>query len=77
MGKLHFDSSIIEFNYRASRKILIDSPLARIITGLMNVFFWFVVLFLPVRYFDIVRIYVKVYSFYLKKVLVLHLRGVC
>ena len=38
MGQLHFDLSIGEIKYRASRTILSDSPLARLFTGLMNVF---------------------------------------
>ena len=37
MGQLHFDSSISELRYLASRTIFNDSPLARMITGLMNV----------------------------------------
>ena len=38
MGNLQFDSSIREFNHRASRTILNYSPLARIFTGLMNIY---------------------------------------
>ena len=37
MGQLHFDSSISELRYLASRTIFNDSPLARMITGLINV----------------------------------------
>ena len=37
MGQLHFDSSMSELRYLASRTIFNDSPLARMITGLMNV----------------------------------------
>ena len=38
MGQLHLDSSISELRYLASATIFNDSPLARLITGLMNVF---------------------------------------
>ena len=38
MGQLHFDSSISELRYLASRTIFSDSPLARMITGLIKVF---------------------------------------
>ena len=37
MGQLHFDSSMSELRYLASRTIFNDSPLARMITGLINV----------------------------------------
>ena len=38
MGQLHFVSSIIVFNWRASKTIFSDSPFIRIMTGLMKVF---------------------------------------
>ena len=38
VGTLHLDSSISELRYLASRTIFNDSPLARIITGLIKVF---------------------------------------
>ena len=38
MGQLHLDSLMSELRYLASRSIFIDSPLARIITGLIKVF---------------------------------------
>ena len=37
MGQLHFDSSISEMRYLASKTIFSDSPFARMITGLMKV----------------------------------------
>ena len=37
MGQLHFDSSISELRYLASKTIFSDSPFARIMTGLMKV----------------------------------------
>ena len=37
MGQLHLVSSISELRYLASRTIFSDSPLARMITGLINV----------------------------------------
>ena len=37
MGQLHFDSSISELRYLASKTIFGDSPFARMITGLMKV----------------------------------------
>ena len=37
MGLLHFDSSISELRYLASKTIFSDSPFARMITGLMKV----------------------------------------
>ena len=37
MGQLHFDSSISELRNLASKTIFNDSPLARMITGLMKV----------------------------------------
>ena len=37
MGQLHLDSSIGELRYLASRTIFSDSPLARMITGLIKV----------------------------------------
>ena len=37
MGQLHFDSSIIELRYLASKTIFRDSTFARMITGLMKV----------------------------------------
>ena len=37
MGQLHFDSSISELRYLASKTIFSDSPFARMITGLMKV----------------------------------------
>ena len=37
MGQLHFDSSISELRYLASKTIFNDSPFASIITGLINV----------------------------------------
>ena len=37
MGQLHFDSSISELRYLASKTIFSDSPLTRNITGLMQV----------------------------------------
>ena len=37
MGQLHIDSSISELRYLESRTIFNDSPLARMITGLMKV----------------------------------------
>ena len=37
MGQLHFDSSISELRYLASKTFLSDSPFARMITGLMKV----------------------------------------
>ena len=39
MGQLHLDSSISELRYLASKIILSDSPLARLITGFMKVLF--------------------------------------
>ena len=47
MGQLHFDSSISELRYLASRTIFSDSPLAKTITGLINVlpFFLLVIIF--------------------------------
>ena len=36
MGQLHLDSSIRELRYLASRTIFSDSPLARMITGLIK-----------------------------------------
>ena len=38
IGQLHFDSSISELRYLASKTIFSDSPFARMITGLMKVF---------------------------------------
>ena len=38
MGQLHFDSSISELRYLASRTIFSDSTLARMITGLIKMF---------------------------------------
>ena len=38
MGQLHFDSSMRELRYLASRTIFKDSSSARIKTGLMKVF---------------------------------------
>ena len=41
MGQLHFDSSMSELRYLASRTIFNDSPLARMITGVDEcVAFW-------------------------------------
>ena len=40
MGQLHFDSSISELRYLASKTIFSDSPFARMITGLMKVLFF-------------------------------------
>ena len=37
MGQLHFDSSISELRYLASKTIFSDSPFARIMKGLMKV----------------------------------------
>ena len=37
MGQLHFDSSFSELRNLASKTIFNDSPLARMITGLMKV----------------------------------------
>ena len=37
MGQLHFDSSISELRYLASITVFSDSPLARMITGLIKV----------------------------------------
>ena len=37
LGQLHFDSSINELRYPASKTIFSDSPFARMITGLMKV----------------------------------------
>ena len=37
IGQLHFDSSISELRYLASRTNLSDSPFARMITGLIKV----------------------------------------
>ena len=37
IGQLHFDSSISELRYLASKTIFSDSPFARMITGLMKV----------------------------------------
>ena len=37
MGQLHFDSSISELRYLASKTIFSDSPFARMITGLIKV----------------------------------------
>ena len=37
IGQLHFDSSISELRYLASKTIFNDSPFAKIITGLINV----------------------------------------
>ena len=38
MGQLHLDTSMRELRYLASKTMLNDSPLDRIITGFMNVF---------------------------------------
>ena len=38
VGQMHFDSSIREYTYRASRTILNQSPLARKILGMMNMY---------------------------------------
>ena len=38
MGQLNLDSSMSELRYLASRTICSDSPLARIITGLIKMF---------------------------------------
>ena len=38
IGQLHFDSSISELRYLASKTVFSDSPFARMITGLMKVF---------------------------------------
>ena len=38
IGQLHLDSSMSELRYLASRTIFSDSPLARIVTGLIKVF---------------------------------------
>ena len=38
MSQLHLDSSVSELRYLASFTIFIDSPIAKIITGFMNVF---------------------------------------
>ena len=38
MGQLHLDSSIKELRYLASKTIFSDSPFAKMITGLINVF---------------------------------------
>ena len=37
IGQMHFDSSISELRYLASKTILSDSPFARMITGLIKV----------------------------------------
>ena len=37
IGQLHFDSSISELRYLASKTIFSDSPFARVITGLIKV----------------------------------------
>ena len=37
IGQLHFDSSISELMYLASKTIFSDSPFARMITGLIKV----------------------------------------
>ena len=37
IGQLHFDSSICELRYLASKTIFSDSPFARMITGLIKV----------------------------------------
>ena len=37
IGPLHFDSSISELRYLASKTIFSDSPFARMITGLIKV----------------------------------------
>ena len=37
IGQLHFDSSISELRYLASKTIFSDSPFARMITGLIKV----------------------------------------
>ena len=37
IGQLHFDLSISELRYLASRTIFSDSPFARMITGLIKV----------------------------------------
>ena len=37
IGQLHFDSSISELRYLASKIIFSDSPFARMITGLIKV----------------------------------------
>ena len=37
MDQLHFDSSISDLSYLASKTIFSDSPFARIMTGLMKV----------------------------------------
>ena len=37
IGQLHFDSSISELRYQASKTIFSDSPFSRMITGLMKV----------------------------------------
>ena len=37
IGQLHSDSSISELRYLASKTIFSDSPLARMITGFINV----------------------------------------
>ena len=36
IGRLHFDSSISELRYLASKTIFSDSPFARMITGLIK-----------------------------------------
>ena len=38
MGQLHFDSSISDLRYLASRTIFSDSTLARMVTGSIEVF---------------------------------------
>ena len=38
IGQLHLDSSMVELRYQASRTVFSDSPLARIITGLIKLF---------------------------------------
>ena len=37
IGQFHFDSSISELRYLASKTIFSDSPFARMITGLIKV----------------------------------------
>ena len=38
IGQFHFESSISELRYLASKTFFSDSPLARMITGLIKVF---------------------------------------
>ena len=38
MGQFHFDSSISDFKYRATKTILRDSLMARLMTEFINVF---------------------------------------